>query len=341
VAYRSIDVYHHHQHDVLSESSDFHFSNHSPKSINNFKSNSSSFILIPTIKKVFNDDDLLLDDDSLLLDETELLEESDLLGGYVDLLLPKQCTSFPTCPSKPRYLLANNFITMLSLACVINTMTDILRETVDVCVQYVEHQYKWKVFFLKGLVNCKIELCVYQAVTGGWGGFYVEANRLSGCSRYFRTFYSDLEKTFSSVGSKGKGSEIEEGAPPVQIPQLEPLTDAKLVQQLKPVLAMLRSPKTDLQAEACQMMCLLAPQEELHAAMVDSGVVHALVECLVASPSSAGSTRASAAGHKERRAVEQHAILAVACLSDCTLTRECLLASPSSAQLLCRLMDLC
>ena len=132
------------------------------------------------------------------------------------------------------------------------------------------------------------------------------------------------------------------GIPPLLVPQLIPLPDHEAVERLKPVLTMLRSGLKDVQAEACQVLCLLSPQEDTHAALVDSGCVHALVECLAGNCSSSNNTVSdSSSGESDlRRAVDQHGILAVAALSDFMLTQEALLASAASTKLLTRLMDL-
>lgn len=319
-AYRSIDVF---QHSALH--SDY---NYSPTSVQLSSSTSFQFIYPPASKKsAYESRELSLEDD--LLSDDDLSRDS----------------AVPIVPSKPRHLLTNNFITMLSLASVINLITDRLNETADVCVRYVEHQFKWEVFFLKASVTCKIEVRLYRSGNNDCDGYIIEANRLSGCCRYFRGFYHDLKSEFSarSWDKEETLSRTSEVVPSLLVSQLHPLADSEAVKELLPVVAMLQSDMKNQQAQACQLLCLLSPQEELHNALVESGCVHALVDCLATNSPSPNSSlsEGSLPTHDHRHSVDQHAILAIAKLSEYMLTEEYILSSSASAKLVRCLLDLC
>lgn len=258
-------------------------------------------------------DDLKAKTDSCFSDSFFLLDEDDINTSFMIQETSTKTSSSTTSsssysshsvPLKPRHPLTNNFMCMLSLACILRTINERLliktRDGIESSYEYIKSAFTWEVTLLKGCTTARVQIQLFRdSVTGAGAredpppaGYIVHANRLSGCGMMFRSFYCELKAHCLARPDSLSAP------PPLVLPLLAALPEARLEHTLRPVSALLTgccgssevSPsleggvdappaRLDAAHEAAQLLFELSRQDDMQAALVDSGCVAALVKC--------------------------------------------------------------
>jgi hypothetical protein len=161
---------------------------------------------------------------------------------------------------------------------------------------------------LNGSSHCKAQVHIYA---GFVNGFVVESNRLAGDSSSFHSLFAQLKTDVSEDGSRGVCYDSFTVFTPLPTPYelLESSTD---LHGLRPIIRMAQSEFVDAQLEASRTLCQLSNEESLRSQLVELGCVPVLIELL---------------SNGQSEWVQQHALLALANLSDCCDCRQALLST--------------
>jgi hypothetical protein len=157
---------------------------------------------------------------------------------------------------------------------------------------------QWNINFLSGPNHCKAQVHVYAGFSSG---YVVEGNRVSGDSCVFRSMYSQLKTELALEEDNGVCYDSFTVFTPIPNPPALLATSSDL-HGLGPIFRMAQSQFAESQLEAARTLCELSNDESMRLQMVTLGCVQVLMELL-------------SVGHSEW--VQQHALLALANLSDC------------------------
>lgn len=171
--------------------------------------------------------------------------------------------------------------------------------------------------YLSGSSHCKLQIHIYAGFTSG---YVLEGNRLNGDSPLFRSLYCQLKSDLSTEEEVCYDSFTVFTPLPAPI---ELLTASSDLHGLGPVFRMAQSPYVEAQLEAARALSEYSNEEGMRSQMVHLGCIPVLMELLSNSHSSEW--------------VQQHALMAIANLSDCC---ECHVAIIESG-LVPTLLNLC
>jgi hypothetical protein len=134
-------------------------------------------------------------------------------------------------------------------------------------------------------------------------GYVIEGNRLQGDSSLFRSLYSQLKMDLSTEeGDSGVCYDSFTVFTPLPMPP-SLLAESSDLHGLGPIFRMAQSPYVEAQLEAVKNLCDLSNEDSIRAQMGALGCISVLVELLRSSQS---------------EWVQQHALLTLANLSDCS-----------------------
>lgn len=178
-----------------------------------------------------------------------------------------------------------------------------------VSYEFFPSKCRWEGVYLVGSVRCKFEINVYKRNSGA---LVVEGNRLSGDSFAFVNIYKSIRNQFDS-SDDSTGPQVLTILPTRRAP------DAKAIQNsINAVLSMAKSGIGEAQLGASQILCNLASDNAMHASLLNSGCVSALLRLV----------------DVDFQCCNQHAICALAELSSSHSCQEVLLRDASFLQTL-------